>query len=85
MTIAAVNFESYNSSITEALDLIGAKEELSRQSAFLIKPNLINSSLHPVTPPVNRIIAGFDPFEVDRKGAELLGMDWRQIRHLVDW
>ena len=254
MKVATVNFESYTSSVTDALDLIGAKEKLSRQPAFLIKPNLINSSLHPVTtpleccativdyvrsctenaeiviaegcgassmetdavfsalgyteyaksnavrlidlnnaplkkltnkncpyfpemylpeiafthfiisvpvlkahsisiftgtrknmvgfappkhysgrhgswkkakfhgdmqqsiidlnryrspdlsvidatvglsefhlggawcsPPVNKIIAGFDPFEVDRKGAELLGLDWRQIRHLVEW
>ncbi|MCP4753561.1 MAG: DUF362 domain-containing protein [Proteobacteria bacterium] len=34
------------------------------------------------SPPVNRIIAGFDPFEVDRRGAEHLGFDWRDIPHL---
>ncbi len=38
----------------------------------------------PCDPPVNRIIAGFDPYEVDREGARLLGMDWRRIRHLAE-
>ncbi len=35
-------------------------------------------------PPVNKIIAGVDPWEVDRQGAKLLGMDWRRIRHLAE-
>jgi len=34
------------------------------------------------SPPLNRIVAGFDPFEVDRYGATLLGFDWRAISHL---
>ena len=34
------------------------------------------------SPPINRIIAGFDPFEVDRCGAGHLGFDWRDIPHL---
>jgi uncharacterized protein (DUF362 family) len=33
-------------------------------------------------PPVNRIIAGNDPLETDRRAAELLGLDWRTIPHL---
>jgi len=33
-------------------------------------------------PPVNKLIAGFDPKEVDRKAAALLGLDWRRIPHL---
>ncbi|MBF0226551.1 MAG: DUF362 domain-containing protein [Desulfobacterales bacterium] len=33
-------------------------------------------------PPVNKIIAGFDPLEVDRKAAGFLGLDWRNIGHL---
>jgi uncharacterized protein (DUF362 family) len=33
-------------------------------------------------PPVNKIIAGFDPFEVDRKAADFLGLNWREIGHL---
>jgi uncharacterized protein (DUF362 family) len=35
-------------------------------------------------PPVNRILAGPDARAVDRKAAELLGMDWRQIGHLCE-
>lgn len=34
-------------------------------------------------PPVNKIVAGFDPREVDRKACDLLGFDWREIEHLV--
>lgn len=52
MKVAAVNFFSYPDSITEAFDLIGANQVLSKQSAILIKPNLINDSPHPVTTPV---------------------------------
>lgn len=51
MTVALVNFESYSKSITEALDLICAREKIAKQSAILIKPNLINSSPYPVTTP----------------------------------
>ncbi len=34
------------------------------------------------SPPVNKIIAGFDPYKVDRAAAELLGFNWREIPHL---
>lgn len=34
-------------------------------------------------PPVNKIIAGFNPLQVDRQAAALLGLDWRQIQHLA--
>ncbi len=34
-------------------------------------------------PPLNRVMAGFDAKAVDRRGAELLGLDWRRIKHLV--
>lgn len=33
-------------------------------------------------PPVNKITAGFDAKEVDRKASELLGFDWKEIKHL---
>jgi uncharacterized protein (DUF362 family) len=36
----------------------------------------------PCDPPVGRIIAGFDPLEVDRAAAGFLNLDWRVIRHL---
>lgn len=35
------------------------------------------------SPPLNKIIAGFSPLEVDRKAAELLGLNWKQIPHLA--
>ena len=35
-------------------------------------------------PPVNRILAGLDPWEVDREAANLLGLDWQTIAHLHD-
>ena len=36
------------------------------------------------SPPVNKLIGGTDPVEVDREAASLLGLDWRGISHL-DW
>jgi len=33
-------------------------------------------------PPVNRLLAGFDPVAVDAVGATLLGCDWREIEHI---
>ncbi|MDM8515886.1 DUF362 domain-containing protein [Desulfobacterales bacterium HSG16] len=35
------------------------------------------------SPPVNKIIAGFDPYEVDRLSAGFLGLDWKDIGHLA--
>jgi uncharacterized protein (DUF362 family) len=35
------------------------------------------------SPPLGKIIAGFDPLEVDREGATLLGLDWKRIPHLT--
>ena len=34
-------------------------------------------------PPLGRLIAGTDPLAIDRRGAELLGLDWRDIPHLA--
>lgn len=33
-------------------------------------------------PPVNKIIAGCNPWEVDREAARLLNLDWRSIEHV---
>ena len=49
MSLVTVDFESYDISITQALDLLGAKDVLVQQAAILIKPNLVNDSPHPVT------------------------------------
>lgn len=51
MQPAVVDFYSYHKSIFEALDAVGAGEILARQTAILLKPNLINASHHPVTTP----------------------------------
>lgn len=34
-------------------------------------------------PPVNKIIAGYDPVDVDREAAGLLGLDWQTIPYLA--
>jgi len=34
-------------------------------------------------PPVNKILAGFDPVAIDAVGAELLGFDWHSIDHIT--
>ncbi|MCP3891334.1 MAG: DUF362 domain-containing protein [Desulfobulbaceae bacterium] len=34
-------------------------------------------------PPVNIITAGYNPWEVDRNAAELLGLDWRNVKHVA--
>lgn len=33
-------------------------------------------------PPVNKLVAGFDPVAVDAMGSELLGFSWREIEHI---
>lgn len=33
-------------------------------------------------PPIGKIVAGFDPWEVDRRAAALLELDWKKIPHL---
>lgn len=35
------------------------------------------------SPPVQKLLAGFDPWAVDRAAAELLRIDWRQVPHLA--
>lgn len=47
MTI--VHFESYEKSIFKALDEIKACKQIAGQARVLIKPNLTNSSPHPIT------------------------------------
>jgi uncharacterized protein (DUF362 family) len=47
--IAKVKFVDYRTSITGALDLIGAGAKLPKKGLIIIKPNLTNSSPPPVT------------------------------------
>ena len=51
MKTATVEFVSYEVSVRESFDKIGAAEVLSKQSEILVKPNLTNGSPHPVTTP----------------------------------
>jgi uncharacterized protein (DUF362 family) len=51
MKTVSIPFTSYDESIPEALDQIGAASVLEKQSHILIKPNLINAAPHPVTTP----------------------------------
>jgi uncharacterized protein (DUF362 family) len=46
---ALVPFTTYAEAIGRALDAIGAKAVLGRQTAILIKPNLVTAERHPVT------------------------------------
>jgi hypothetical protein len=34
-------------------------------------------------PPIKKIIAGYNPWKVDRKAAGLLGLDWKNIGHIA--
>ena len=52
MDLSEIEFTTYEESVSTALDKLEAAEPLSNQPAILIKPNLINSSPHPVTTPV---------------------------------
>lgn len=51
MDLIDVDFTSYKVTINNALDAINVNERLASQTAILIKPNLINSSPHPITTP----------------------------------
>jgi uncharacterized protein (DUF362 family) len=34
------------------------------------------------SPPLDKILAGFDPFETDRFACDLLGIEWKKVGHL---
>jgi len=51
MELAVIEFESYEKSVTAALDALDARKKIELQSGVLIKPNLINATPHPITTP----------------------------------
>ncbi len=53
MTIAEINFSTYEHSVKAALQHIGADKVFAGQTAILLKPNLVNDAPHPVTTPAN--------------------------------
>ena len=55
--------------------------DLSLMDATVGMPDYHLGGAH-CDPPLSRLLAGFDPLEVDRRGAELLGLEWRSIPHL---
>jgi len=55
--LASVPFVSYGESVKRALDAIGAAEVLAKQTAILIKPNLVEALPPPVTTPVECVEA----------------------------
>ena len=52
MDPVTIEFTNYQESITAALNALNAQEILSKQTAILIKPNLVNDSPPPITTPV---------------------------------
>jgi uncharacterized protein (DUF362 family) len=55
--------------------------DLSLMDATIGMPDFHLGGRH-CDPPVGKLLAGFDPLTVDRRSAELLGLDWRKIAHL---
>jgi uncharacterized protein (DUF362 family) len=55
--VAQVRFTSYDHSISQALDLIGAGARLPREGLIILKPNLTNASPPPVTTSVQAVEA----------------------------
>ena len=55
--------------------------DLSLMDATVGMPDFHLGGAH-CDPPLNKLIAGFNPLEVDRRGSELLGLRWQDIGHL---
>ncbi len=55
--------------------------DLSLMDATVGMPEFHLGGAH-CDPPVNRLVAGFDPVAVDRRSAELLQLRWRDVAHL---
>ena len=49
MDLVNIDFESFEKSVTDALNAIAAHKQIAEQSAILIKPNLTTASPHPIT------------------------------------
>lgn len=58
------------------------KPDLSVMDASVGMPEYHLGGAH-CDPPANKIIAGYDPFKVDREAAGLLGLDWKFIKHIA--
>lgn len=75
----AVFHGNMQQSITDLCSYI--RPDLSIMDATIGLANFHLGGAH-CSPPMNKIIAGYDPFVVDRQAATFLGFDWREIGHL---
>ena len=48
-SVVTIDFQSFDTSIPEILEQLGARDVFSRRKKILLKPNLINDDPHPVT------------------------------------
>ncbi|TKJ38182.1 MAG: hypothetical protein CEE38_05335 [Planctomycetes bacterium B3_Pla] len=71
--VAKVKFTDYRSSITRALDLLGAASRLPQDGLIIIKPNLTNSSPPPVTTSVAAAEAVYDYCKAHTKAEVAVG------------
>ena len=71
--VAQVKFVDYRSSISEALDLIGAGAKLPQKGLIIIKPNLTNSSPPPVTTDVAAAEAVYNYCKLHTKAEIAIG------------
>ena len=55
--VAQVRFSKYATSVTQALDTVGAADRLPRRGLIILKPNLTNADPPPVTTPVGMVEA----------------------------
>jgi len=72
-TFAEIEFVSYAESVPKVLDAVGAAEALRRQSAVLIKPNLITASPPPITTPAECVAAVIEYVRSCSKAAIVVG------------
>lgn len=59
-TLGIVDFYSYEKSVKDLMELLGAAHVLRSQKRIVIKPNLVNTSPPPVTTPVELVAAIID-------------------------
>ena len=71
--VAKVKFIDYKTSIARALDLIDAPVRLPQQGLIIIKPNLTNSSLPPVTTSVDAAEATYNYCKAHTKAEIVIG------------
>ena len=55
--VAQVRFSGYSTSVTQALDAVGAASRLPQDGLIILKPNLTNADPPPVTTPVGTVEA----------------------------